>query len=55
MLGAVMHKPSPAEREIELAIQLVGEMPVDVRLTDAIDLLARSKTLVSEFVEDAKR
>ena len=49
------HKPSPAEREIELAILLVGEMPADVRLTDAIELLSRAKEKVFEFVDEAKR
>lgn len=49
------HKPSPAEREILLALQLVGEMPVDARLTDAIELLGRAKEKVFEFVDEAKR
>ena len=55
MHGEVMHKPSPAEREIELAMQLVGEMPADARLDDAIRLLVSAKDKVSEFVEEARR
>ena len=55
MHGEVMHKPSPAEREIELAMQLVGEMPADARLDDAIRLLVSAKDKVFEFVEEARK
>jgi hypothetical protein len=50
-----MRKPSPAEREIELAIQLVGEMPADARLDAAIRLLSDARNKVAEFVEEARR
>lgn len=53
--GEMMHKPSPVEREIELAMQLVGEIPADARLDDAIRLLVSAKDKVFEFVDEAKR
>lgn len=44
---------TPAEKAIYDAMQEVEKLPADVKLTEAITLLAKAKDLVSDFV-DAK-
>ena len=44
---------TPAEKAIYDAMQEVEKLPADVKLTEAVALLAKAKDLVSDFV-DAK-
>lgn len=44
---------TPAEKAIYDAMQEVEKLPSDVKLTEAVTLLAKAKDLVSDFV-DAK-
>jgi hypothetical protein len=44
---------TPAEKAIYDAMQEVEKLPADVKLTEAVTLLAKAKDLVSDFV-DAK-
>lgn len=41
----------PAEKAIYDAMQEVEKLPADVRLTEAVSLLAKAKDLVSDFVD----
>lgn len=41
----------PAEKAIYDAMQEVEKLPADVRLTEAVTLLAKAKDLVSDFVD----
>lgn len=41
----------PAEKAIYDAMQEVEKLPADVKLTEAITLLAKAKDLVSDFVD----
>lgn len=42
---------TPAEKAIYEAMQEVEKLPADVRLTDAVNLLAKAKDLVADFVD----
>lgn len=42
---------TPAEKAIYDAIQEVEKLPADVKLTEAVTLLAKAKDLVSDFVD----
>mgnify|MGYP003451099997 CR=1 FL=1 len=42
---------TPTELSIYKAMQKVEKMPADVRLTEAVTLLAKAKDLVSDFVD----
>lgn len=42
---------TPAELAIYNAMQEVEKMPANVKLTEAVTLLAKSKDLVSDFVD----
>lgn len=41
----------PAEKAIYDAMQEVEKLPADVKLTEAVTLLAKAKDLVSDFVD----
>ena len=41
----------PAEKAIYDAMQEVEKLPADVKLTEALTLLAKAKDLVSDFVD----
>ena len=41
----------PAEKAIYDAMQEVEKLPADVKLTEAVNLLAKAKDLVSDFVD----
>ena len=42
---------TPTELAIYNAIQEVEKLPADVKLTEAVTLLAKAKDLVSDFVD----
>jgi len=43
---------TPAEKAIYDAMQEVEKLPADVKLTEAVTLLAKAKDLVSDFVDE---
>ena len=43
---------APSELAIHEAIQKVEELGADVRLTEAVILLAKAKELVSEYIDE---
>lgn len=49
---ARMDQWTPAERSIYDAMQAVEEMPADVRLTNAVNLLHQARDLVADFVDN---
>lgn len=46
---------TPAEKAIYDAMQAVEKVGADVRLTEAVVLLAKAKDLVSDFVDDSNQ
>lgn len=46
---------TPAEIAINSAIQIVETIGADVRLTDAVILLAQAQNKVADFVDDAEQ
>lgn len=44
---------TPTEKAISDAMQAVEGLPADVRLTDAVILLAQAREKVADFVEEA--
>lgn len=48
---AYLNKLTPAEIAIWNAIQAVEELPADVRLTDAVNLLIKAKDKVGDYVD----
>lgn len=48
---AQIERYCPAEKAISAAMYAVEEMPADVRLTDAVELLGRAKDRVADFVD----
>lgn len=41
----------PVEKAIFSAVQMVEELPADVRLTDAVILLGKAKDAVADFLD----
>ena len=46
-----MDKMVPAELAILKAVESVEQMPADVRLTDAVNLLGQARAKVADFVD----
>lgn len=50
---ACLDKLEPAEKAIYDAMQKVEEMPADVRLTDAVNLLQQAFDKVAEYIDNS--
>jgi hypothetical protein len=53
--SADMGQWSPAERAIVEAVKAVEAMPADVRLTDAVVLLAAARDSVANYIDGVEK